>query len=488
MKARLLSLLVCVWAAFSGSAQPVNDNFANARELVGSSVVVSGSNVGATAEASEPMRDGGFAVASVWHKWRAPASGIATIQTAGSSFDTVLAVYSGTSLFNLTEIASNDDSSDGDDTTSKLTFVTTGSMTYYIMVDGYLGDEGQISLSLSFQIGNPPANDGYANASPLVGGNLTVSASNLMATTEVNELTPTQNGGASVWWTWVAPASERYAITTVGSNFDTILSVYDGQTLIAWNDDFDDVTSLVRFKATEGRRYHISVQGYDGEMGSIRMGIQPDPPVQAPAWTLVDMSGNTIRLSDFAGKVVMLDFWATWCGPCVSEVPDFIAMQNEYGTDGFVIVSVSTDENGWNAVAPFVNQNGVNYLSTLTTAAIERDYGPISSIPTTFIIDRQGMIQETFVGSRSRAEFDAVLLPLIYPPAVDVALGASREGNNLVLTWPTAAIGYTLQSSSNAALATSWSAVNAQVLVSGQLSVVRIPMSEAKRWFRLIHN
>ena len=486
MKALLLSLLFCVWAALPAFSQPANNNFANAQTLVGSTFAT-GSNVGATAEASEPFRDGAAPVASVWYKWRASSGGFVTINTLGSSFDTVLAVYTGSSLFNLTEIASNDDSSDSGDTTSKLRFTATAGVTYYIMVDGYLGESGQIVLTVSFQSGTPPVNDRYASATALTGGTVNAVGSNMMATMEANEFNPTQGGGASVWWTWVAPTTEHYAINTSGSDFDTILIIFDGQNLVAWNDDADNMTSLVRFKATAGTRYHISVQGFGEEMGSIRLGIQPSPPVRAPAWTLVDMRGKTIRLSDFAGKVVMLDFWATWCGPCVSEVPDFIAMQAQYGADGFVIVSVSTDENGWNAVAPFVNQNGVNYISTLTTAAIERDYGPINSIPTTFIIDRQGMIQETFVGSRTRAEFDAVLLPLIYP-AIDVALGASRDGNNLLLTWPTAAAGYTLQSSINAASAASWSALNAPVSVSGTLNVVRIPMSEAKRWFRLIRN
>ena len=487
MKARLLSLLVCFWAALPAFTQPANNNFANAQLLVGTSTFVTGSNIGATVEASEPLRDGAPAAATVWYKWRVPVGGIATIETLGSTFDTVVGIYTGTSLFNLTEIASNDDSNDSDDMTSKVRFVATAAATYYIMVDGYLGESGQIMLTLSFQSGSPPVNDRYANATQLTGGTVNAIGSNLMATMEANELTPTQNGGTSVWWTWVAPTSERYAITTLGSDFDTILSVYAGQTLIAWNDDADEVTSALRFTATAGTLYHISVQGYDAEMGSIRLGIAPSPPVRAPAWTLVDMSGNTIRLSDFAGKVVMLDFWATWCGPCISEVPDFIAMQEAYGPDGFVIVSVSTDENGWNAVAPFVNLNGVNYISTLTTAAIERDYGPINSIPTAFIIDRQGMIQETFVGSRSRDEFDAVLLPLIYP-AIDVALGASREGNNLVLTWPAAATEYTLQSSSDVSASPGWTAVNAQISVAGELNVARIPMSEAKKWFRLIHN
>jgi thiol-disulfide isomerase/thioredoxin len=413
--------------------------------------------------------------------------GIATVHTRGSTFDTILAVYKGTSLLDLTEVGSNDDANDVTDTTSKVRFVVSPLVTYYIAVDGFFGEVGDISLSLSFERVAPPANDHYANAAAVAGANVSVSGSNLMATMEANELTPTADGGASVWWTWEAPTSERYAITTAGSDFDTVLSVYAGETLMAWNDDADEVTSFVRFKATAGTRYHISVQGYDGDMGAIRLGIEPSPPVRAPAWTLVDMSGKTIRLSDFAGKVVMLDFWATWCGPCVSEVPDFIAMQEEYGPDGFVIVSVSTDENGWNAVAPFVDQHGVNYISTLTTASIERDYGPIRSIPTTFIIDRQGMIQETFVGSRSRAVFDSVLLPLIYP-AIDVALGASREGNNLLLTWPAAATGYTLQSSSDVSASTGWTAVGAQISVVGELNVARIPMSEVKRWFRLIHN
>src|SRR5688572_17249313 len=104
MKALLLSLFVCVWAAFPAFSQPANDHFAEARELVGQSIFVTGSNVGATPEGMEPRHHDNSAAASVWYQWRVSSPGIATVHTRGSTFDTILAVYKGTSLLDLTEV------------------------------------------------------------------------------------------------------------------------------------------------------------------------------------------------------------------------------------------------------------------------------------------------------------------------------------------------------------------------------------------------
>jgi thiol-disulfide isomerase/thioredoxin len=301
---------------------------------------------------------------------------------------------------------------------------------------------------------------------------------------EPAEYNPGGDGGHSVWWEWTAPTTERYFATTQGSDFDTRMMLTTDTEVLDWNDDDVGLTSGIHFKAEAGVRYYISVQGYGGAIGKIHLEIRPDPPVRAPAWTLTDMNGQTLRLSDFAGKVVMLDFWATWCGPCVSEIPDLIAMQNEYGPDGFVIIGVSTDQNGFADVTPFVAANGVNYISTLWTAQIERDYGPISAIPTTFVIDRQGMIDQRLVGSRSRGTFDSILLPLIYP---EMKLQVVRDGNSIVVSWPLGPDGYVLESClpSNP---TNWAAVADAVTVSAANNTIRLAVDQSQRWFRLVKN
>src|SRR5687768_2358208 len=106
MKARLLTLLVCLCAAVAAFAQPANDHFANAQELVGASIVVAGQNFDAGFEAMEPEHDFGGAMASVWYKWSVSAAGVATVHTRGSTFDTVLGVFRGSSFFDLTEVTS----------------------------------------------------------------------------------------------------------------------------------------------------------------------------------------------------------------------------------------------------------------------------------------------------------------------------------------------------------------------------------------------
>jgi hypothetical protein len=125
---------------------PPNDNFTNAQVISGSSGTVTGSNVGATKEAGEPNHAGNAGGASVWYRWTAPSSGSATIDTIGSSFDTLLAVYTGSAVNSLTEIASNDDSGG---LQSRVTFTAVSGTTYQIAVDGYNGVMGNITLNWS---------------------------------------------------------------------------------------------------------------------------------------------------------------------------------------------------------------------------------------------------------------------------------------------------------------------------------------------------
>jgi thiol-disulfide isomerase/thioredoxin len=488
MKALSLVVASVFLAGRAAIAQPANDLFANAIQLSGSSLTVTGSNVGATAEPGESEHDGDNpARASVWYQWTAPADGFATIRTAGSTFDTVLAVYQAVSVTPFRDLGYNDDAGDVTDGTSRVRFQASAGVTYSIAVDGFFGDTGDIVLSLELVTGlTVPVNDNFTNAIPLTGTNVVVDANNYLATMEPGEFNFQGDGCNSVWWTWIAPTTDHYGITTIGSDFDTRLVVTTDTTFVDWSDDDVGWLAGVHFKTTVGTRYHIGVQGFGADVGAVHLSIQPEPLVPAPDWTLTDMNGQVWRLSDFSGKVVMLDFWATWCGPCVGEIPDFIAMQNQYGKDGFQIIGVSTDESGFDVVTPFVNSNGVNYISTLTTPQIEQDYGPLTAIPVTYIINRQGMIEVRLLGSRSRETFESYLLPLIYP-AAEVTLQASRDGNDLVLSWPITAMGYSLESSTDLSSATNWTA-GINVTVSGDLNVARAPIREQRRWFRLVHN
>lgn len=138
-------------SATEGWVQPANDNFANATAISGKSVTVTGTNFGASKETNEPRHAGNAGGASVWWVWTAPASGTVTINTHGSAFDTLLAVYTGSSVGGLTLVpnGANDDDPAGGTTTSRVTITVTAGTTYHIAVDGYGGASGNITLALT---------------------------------------------------------------------------------------------------------------------------------------------------------------------------------------------------------------------------------------------------------------------------------------------------------------------------------------------------
>ena len=118
----------------------------------------------------------------------------------------------------------------------------------------------------------------------------------------------------------------------------------------------------------------------------------------APAWELKDVNGNPVKLADFKGKVVILDFWATWCPPCRAEIPHFIALQDKYRKQGLVVVGVSVDEGGAAVVSSFVKANKVNYPIVMGNMDVAQLYGATEGIPTTFVIDRKGDIIAKHLG------------------------------------------------------------------------------------------
>ncbi len=112
----------------------------------------------------------------------------------------------------------------------------------------------------------------------------------------------------------------------------------------------------------------------------------------APNFTLKDANGQSVSLADYKGKVVLLNFWATWCGPCALEIPWFEEFEQQYKSRGFAVLGVSMDEDGWSAVKPYITEHKINYRVLLGDDSVSQLYGGLDALPTTFIIDRAGNI------------------------------------------------------------------------------------------------
>jgi peroxiredoxin len=144
----------------------------------------------------------------------------------------------------------------------------------------------------------------------------------------------------------------------------------------------------------------------------------PVPPTPAPRWALKDADGNPVTSDQFKGRVVVLDFWATWCTPCKAEIPGYIDLQKKYGGEGLAFVGVSVDQDGQQIVKKFIKDHGVNYTIVLAgDSDIQTAYGDISMIPTTFIIDRNGQIRDKKVGREDSAEYEKQILAILRAPA-----------------------------------------------------------------------
>ncbi len=142
--------------------------------------------------------------------------------------------------------------------------------------------------------------------------------------------------------------------------------------------------------------------------------VKPAPARQpAPDFELKDPDGRIVRLSDYRGKVVLLNFWATWCAPCRIEIPWFIEFERTLKDRGFAVIGVSMDEGGWEVVKPYLRQVGVNYRVVLGDERVATLYGGVESLPTSFLIDREGKIAAVHVGLVSKRAYQQSIEALL---------------------------------------------------------------------------
>ena len=151
--------------------------------------------------------------------------------------------------------------------------------------------------------------------------------------------------------------------------------------------------------------------------------IRPEGSIKAPDFILSDLEGNHVQLSDYRGKVVLLNFWGTWCGPCIKEIPDFIELINKYHESGLEIVGITLTSGSADNIQRFSDRMGINYtlltdIESRETQMVTWEYGkatgrPINGIPTTFIIDRDGYIVKKYIGPRSEHIFYKDLKPYL---------------------------------------------------------------------------
>jgi thiol-disulfide isomerase/thioredoxin len=154
-------------------------------------------------------------------------------------------------------------------------------------------------------------------------------------------------------------------------------------------------------------------------------------PDAAPAFQLNDLDGRPLSLSEAKGKIVLLNFWATWCGPCRAEIPDLVDLQKRY-SDKLEIIALATDEDDPDEVRRFILQAGINYRVAMVSDEIRRDYGGVAALPTSFVIDPQGRIVQKHVGLNDPSIYELEVKAMLGQP-VDAKVEYFEDNGQIVL-------------------------------------------------------
>ena len=217
----------------------------------------------------------------------------------------------------------------------------------------------------------------------------------------------------------------------------------------------------------------------------------------APHWVLPCIYGTNINSTNFAGQVVVVDFWATWCPYCVAEIPDLISLQQKYGPDGLTVVGISLDDStdGINPptamVRNYATNEGMNYPVVMDCPGYAVDYlfgaveygpgGYIEYIPNTFIIDRQNHIAQTFVGEVDYGTIESALLPLLYS---NLKVSVSFARGKAHISWPVTQATFAVQSTGDLAGGV-WTLESATVQSTATNQFIEVPVGASPQFFRL---
>lgn len=351
-------------------------------------------------------------------------------------------------------------------------------------------------VSLLFSRGAPlllaaaPPNDTFANRITLSGVSVSITASNAGATIEPGEPQHAgELGGRSVWWTWTAPSTGTFAISTATSTFDTLLAVYLGSSLtnlkeVASNDDFHgESTSSVFFRAFTGETYQIAVDGFQGATGAITLNLYASGSPQTP-WTLAAVSNNyPVSSVLFRNKVVLMDFFETTCGDCIFEANDLHELRKRHLADGFDIVAVAKDNLAPNQIKYNADQMEIDYTLVLNNAQVEATFGGPLPMPTKVLVDREGKIQLRITGGQSLTYYESVVEPLIRGPT-NLRLGINAQADRVVLSWPNTEFGYSVETATNLST-NAWVQISTPIIEVNNQNTVTISTGDAVRFFRL---
>ena len=178
--------------------------------------------------------------------------------------------------------------------------------------------------------------------------------------------------------------------------------------------------------AAAGAVLALLLAGCSKSAKEIESGIKSESSrKKAPNFSLKDANGDVANLADYKGKVVLVNFWATWCGPCKLEIPWFVEFEKTYKDRDFAVLGISMDDDGWKSVRPYIASHKINYRMVIGSEVVSQQFGGVDSLPTTFILDREGRIAASHVGLVDKRDYRNEILKILDDPKQSALGGAS---------------------------------------------------------------